>query len=264
MLFKRSGFSNQAGSISDPLWEASVLPYRFIAALPPADQRRLRAMAEDFIQQKEWHGAGGLELTNEIIVAIAAQACLPVLHLSLDLYDRFTGVVVYATGFLVEKTEVDDAGVVHEWTEEASGEAWPGGPVIISWEDASAQNGIAGYNVVVHEFAHKLDMADGLDDGIPVLDPRFHQGLLRREFSQVLDSAFTRFATEAEEFDGEELPSNIWGLDPYAAEHPVEFFAVSAEYLLTHGGETWPHPLTDWFRLLARYFRLPLPASVNG
>jgi MtfA peptidase len=253
-LFRRSA---PAAVISDALWSRATTPFLFIAKQSEAEQQRLRALAQHFIAQKEWHGAGGFELTDEVMVAIAAQACLPVLHLSLDLFDSFVGVVVYPSGFVVPKSEIDDAGVVHEWDEEASGEAWVGGPVVLSWEDASTPDTDAGYNVVIHEFAHKLDMADGVDDGIPVLDPRFHQGLSRAAFVQTLESAYDAFNAHIDAQPPSETIEEIWGMDVYAAQHPVEFFAVSVECLLTRGSVTADHPLHSWFALLERYLRLP-------
>ncbi|MGL4574591.1 MAG: M90 family metallopeptidase [Burkholderiaceae bacterium] len=253
-LFQRN---KQAAVISDALWSQATAQFSFIAQQPEDEQQRLRALAQQFIAQKEWHGAGGFELTDEVMVAIAAQACLPVLHLSLDLFDSFVGVVVYPSGFVVPKSEVDEAGVVHEWDEEASGEAWAGGPVVLSWEDASTPDADAGYNVVVHEFAHKLDMADGVDDGIPMLDPRFHQGLSRAVFAHALESAYDAFNAHLDMLPDNESIEEIWGIDVYAAQHPVEFFAVSVESLLTRGTVTVEHPLHDWFALLARYLCLP-------
>ena len=123
------------------------------------------------------HGAGGLELTDEIRLAIAVQAVLPVLNLGLDLYGGWVGIVVYPGEFRVRRQEPDEDGVVHEWDDELSGEAWPGGPVLLSWEDvtlgtaAPEDGGEPGYNVVIHEFAHKIDMLNGEADGYPAPHP---------------------------------------------------------------------------------------------
>jgi Mlc titration factor MtfA (ptsG expression regulator) len=242
-------------TISDALWTQATGGYPFIAAQPAAEQEQLRILAQRFIAQHEWAGAGGFELTDAVIVAIAAQACLPVLRLSLDLYDHFVGIVVYPSGFLIPKSEVDEDGVVHEWTEEASGEAWAGGPVILSWEDVSASGLPAGYNVVIHEFAHKLDMADGTDDGIPIFDARYHQELDRSAFAQTLEQTYQSFCEATNTLDDD--AETLWNIDLYAAHHPVEFFAVSVETLLTTGMPAHGHALYSWFALLARYLRLP-------
>ena len=101
-------------------------------------------------------------------VAIAAQACLPILELGLDWYAGWTGIVVYPGDFRVRRTETDEDGVVHEWDDELAGEAMPGGPVVLSWDAAANDPQI---NVVIHEFAHKLDMLNGAADGVPPLHP---------------------------------------------------------------------------------------------
>ena len=106
-------------------------------------------------------------------VSIAAQACLPILELGLDWYAGLTGIVVYPGDFRVRRKEVDEDGVVHEWDDELAGEAMPGGPVVLSWD---ALPTIRAMNVVIHEFAHKLDMLNGAADGVPPL----HAGMSRK------------------------------------------------------------------------------------
>jgi MtfA peptidase len=246
--------------LADALWHDATARFDFVTRLPADSQAQLRVLAAQFIAQHEWTGAGGFALTDTVMVAIAAQACLPVLHLSLDLYDRFVGIVVYPSGFLIPKTEMDEDGVVHEWTEEASGEAWPGGPVILSWEDACAASLDTGYNVVIHEFAHKLDMADGVDDGIPVMDARFHRHINRTAFERTLADAYERFCEAADTLEEDFDSHALWNIDLYGTQHPAEFFAVSVETLLTCGAPDADHPLAAWFALLASYLKWPLEA----
>jgi MtfA peptidase len=245
--------------IPEMLWQQATADFSFITALPEDSRHTLRKLAAQFIAGHEWSGAGGFVLNDAVIVGIAAQASLPVLHLSLDLYGPFSGIVVYPSGFIIPKSEVDEDGIVHEWVEEASGEAWPDGRVILSWEDAALPHEHSGYNVVIHEFAHKLDMADGQDDGIPVLDTRYHTGLSRLKFAQTLAQAYAIFKQAVAQSDPEDNNSaQVWGLDTYGASHPAEFFAVSMETLLT-GCEPPPgHALTAWFALLRRYMRIPV------
>ena len=115
---------------------------------------------------------------------------------------------------------MDEFGVVHEYDEQASGEAWEGGPLLISWQDAQMAG--EGYNVVIHEFAHKLDMQNGEVDGIP----RLPTDMSRAKWKAVLMTAYEDFRALVDEAEahGEETL-----LDPYAAEHPGEFFAVMSE-----------------------------------
>src|SRR5690606_38731514 len=116
-------------------------------------------------------------LTDETAVMIAVQASLPVLNLTLDLYGDMAGIIVYPAAFIVPQQSIDEAGVVHEWHEPVSGEAVDaGGAVVLSWEDAQ-DSASPGYNVVIHEFAHKLDMADGYANGCPPFFPAYHKDI---------------------------------------------------------------------------------------
>jgi hypothetical protein len=148
-------------------------------------------------------------------VSIAAQACLPILALGLDWYAGWSGIVVYPGDFRVKRSEVDEHGVVHEWDDDLAGEAMPGGPVVLSW-DAAAHD--PAMNVVIHEFAHKLDMLNGEADGQPPL----HAGMDRAAWKRAFGEAYRGFC------DALERGKDTW-LDPYAAEHPSEFFAVVSE-----------------------------------
>jgi Mlc titration factor MtfA (ptsG expression regulator) len=157
-------------------------------------------------------------------VSIAAQACLPILELGLDWYAGFTGIVVYPGDFRVRRAETDEHGVVHEWDDDLAGEAMPGGPVVLSW-DATAND--PQINVVIHEFAHKLDMLNGAADGLPPL----HPGMDRAAWSAAFAEAYEGFC------DALERGKDTW-LDPYAAEHPSEFFAVISEAFFKQPAET--------------------------
>ena len=207
--------------IPDALWRLTLARFPFLeSGLGPDDAARLRDMATLFLAAKEFTGAHGLEVTDEMAVAIAAQACRPVLRLGLEWYDGFVGIVVHADAVVAQREFVDDAGVVHEYEEELSGEAMHGGPVMLSWfdvDDAAASAEI-GYNVVIHEFVHVMDMRDGLADGVPPLPDRAH----RDEWVRVLHDEFDAFCQRVEA-DDDTL------LDPYAAEAPEEFFAVASE-----------------------------------
>ena len=172
--------------IDDALWRQVVEGLPFLAGMSADSLARLRELALLFLHEKQLHGAGGLALTDEIRLAIALQAVLPILNLGLDLYDGWVGVVVYPTEFRVRRQELDEDGVMHEWEDDLSGEAWPGGPVMLSWEDvaigaaASTAGGERGYNVVIHEFAHKIDMRKGEADGYPTPHADMDRGVWER------------------------------------------------------------------------------------
>jgi len=205
--------------IDDALWRAAT---RGLAFLPTSE--KLKETALLFLAEKQLSGAHGLEVTDAMRVSIAAQASLPVLELGLDWYSGWTGIVVYPGDFRVRRTEVDEDGVVHEWEDELAGEAMPGGPVVLSW-DAAAHD--PQMNVVIHEFAHKLDMLNGEPDGVPPL----HAGMDRKRWIAVLEEAYGGFC------DAVQRGRDTW-LDPYAAEHPAEFFAVVSEAFFTDPRET--------------------------
>ena len=196
--------------MDDALWARATAGLGFLPTNP-----KLRELVLLFLAEKEFTGAHGLELTDQMRVSIAAQACLPILELGLDWYRGWRGIVVYPGDFRVRRTEVDEDGVVHEWDDELAGEAMPGGPVVLSW-DALARD--PEINVVIHEFAHKLDMLNGSADGVPPL----HAGMDRAAWVAALEQGYEGFC------DAVERGKDTW-LDPYAAEHVSEFFAVMSE-----------------------------------
>ena len=213
----------------------------FLARLHDAEHARLRALTERFLAQKEMSAAAGLELTAAIQVHIAVQACLPILNLGLDTYQGWVGVIVYPGEFRVHKEEVDEDGIVHTFEEELAGEAWPGGPVILSWEDVSLSE--RGYNVVIHEFAHKIHMDGGGDADYPAA----RRGMAADKWRRTLEEAYDRFCAEVDSG----RPTFI---DPYASEHPAEFFAVMSEAFFTESAvlaRDWPQlytQLADFYR----------------
>lgn len=198
-------------------WAAAENRLPFLAFLPATDRQRLRELALEFLAAKEMAAADGLQLTDEIRLSIALQACLPILNLGLDWYGGWVGIIVYPGDFLVPRKMTDAAGVVHEYNDVLLGEAWVGGPVIVSWqpERAAAEHLV---NVVIHEFAHKLDMLDGGVDGVPRLRP----GMSRRAWIDAFEPTYRAFRAHVRRGDA------TW-LDPYAAQSPAEFFAVTTE-----------------------------------
>jgi MtfA peptidase len=234
-------------------WAAAEAQLPFLGHLDADERQRLRHMVRDFLADKEWTGARGLPLTPAIQLSIALQACLLTLNLGPDHYRGWLGIVVYPGDFVIPRSLMDEDGVVHEYDDPVLGEAWEGGPVLISWfdnpEDAAGEYGPSGpspqppckqggarlfaslkeqdihafgrpcgVNVVIHEFAHKLDMANGAVDGIPALPAE----MPRQDWIAAFEPAFEDFRRRVDA-DEETL------LDPYGAEHPAEFFAVMSE-----------------------------------
>jgi Mlc titration factor MtfA (ptsG expression regulator) len=272
MQWLRRLLQRHTRQIPDLLWRTCVARLPFLQRLPEHELSRLKVQAETLLATKPVTAANGLELTDEMAVLIAAQACLLTLNLTLDLYDDMVGVIVYPSAFIVPQNEMDAAGVVHEWHEPLSGEALQaGGAVVLSWEDAaSAVESAGGHNLVIHEFAHKVDMGRGAANGCPPFLARYHGGMEVRLWQQAFSAAYADFIRRVDALDGQ-LPSDFnpdrpadaahfaglsaaLPLDPYAATHPAEFFAVASEAFFV-----LPQPLSinypDVYELLVRYYR---------
>ncbi|MDP3033218.1 MAG: zinc-dependent peptidase [Rhodocyclaceae bacterium] len=202
--------------ISAEQWQAAEYALPFLDRLSDDERRRLRELARQFIATKEWDGAQGLELTAALQISIALQACLPILNLGLDWYRGWISIIIYPGDFLIPRQMIDADGVVHEYDDAVLGEAWEGGPVLLSWFDNL--NEIGDVSIVIHEFAHKLDMSNGEVDGMPAL----HDNMTRAAWIAAFAPAYEDFCRRVDA--GEETP-----IDPYAAEHPGEFFAVGSE-----------------------------------
>ncbi len=232
-------------AIPDELWRLTLARMPFLAHLPAADSAELRRLSSLFLDRKEFSGAHGLQVSDDMAVAIAAQACLPVLRFGLAPYDGFVGIVVQPDEVRVRREVTDDDGIVHEYDDVLSGEAMDGGPVMLSWHDvgAAGESAAWGYNVVIHEFAHVLDMGDGIADGVPPLPcagaRRVWQATLQREY----DAFCARVDAGADTL-----------LDPYAAEAPEEYFAVASEAFFVAPLDL-RHEQPDTYALLAGYYR---------
>ncbi len=222
--------------LPDTLWQATLERSPYLTELAAAEQSRLRELSALFLEDKEFHGAQGLQITDAMALTIAVQACLPVMHFGagdqpLRWYDDFVGIVVHPDEVVAQREVVDELGVVHAYEETLAGEAMPEGPVMLSWQDVDAASSESGYNVVIHEFVHKLDMRDGRADGCPPLPAGFMGRASTRQARElwldVLQTAYDRFreaVIRAERFGAEPT----W-LDPYGAEDLAEFYAVASE-----------------------------------
>ncbi|HEX5364257.1 MAG TPA: M90 family metallopeptidase [Gallionella sp.] len=186
--------------------------------LNPEEIARLRELAGKLLADKAFSGAGGAEPDVAMATVIAAFAALPVLNLGYGWYEGWQEIVVYPGEFLHEGEQMDEAGVVHHVRHASSGESWEGGPMVLSWQDVE-QSGLGeGYNVVIHEFAHKLDMRNGSANGRPSL----HSGMNPDDWAHDFLAAYDDLCRRVD--GGEEIL-----IDPYAAESPAEFFAVLSE-----------------------------------
>ncbi|WP_353189646.1 M90 family metallopeptidase [Pandoraea pnomenusa] len=262
-LLARFRLSPQRAGIDDDIWQEVVGTLPFLSRRSTHELDKLRTLATDFLADKHFSTAHDLPLTEAMCVSVAAQACLPILHLPSALYRGWTGIVLYPGEFLIRKTVQDEAGVVHDIAQEASGEAWEGGPVVLSWQDVQASDALA-YNVVIHEFVHKIDMEGGEADGVPPMLRRLHGDLTADTWCDVFDPAFEAFCHHVAN-----VPDTHWEvfaanslLDPYAAEHESEFFAVCAEAFFV-APEAFRAEYPALYTLFSRYF-LQDPASGTG
>ena len=224
-------------TLDDAVLTRLTVTQPWLARLGDAERMKLCALIAEFLSIKAINGAQGLIVTDEMRIAIAAQACLPVLHLGLAHYGDFSEIVVHAGAFEVHREHTDAFGLVTELDEVLAGESIDGGPVVLSWEDVSEPGfSIHRANVVIHEFAHKLDLADGLADGCPPMP-----ATSRRRWLACLEAAYEQFCIALDDLessipadiDPESEQADAWykslPLDPYAATDPCEFFAVAAE-----------------------------------
>lgn len=225
-------------------WEEALERHvRFWELLSRGEQERLRDLMKVFIPEKNWEGCGGLELTVEMKAAIAAQACLLILHIPHDYYSMVETILVYPGAYLPAHPVRDENGLVTEGTVNI-GEAWHRGPVILSWEDAlaGARGDTDGHNVILHEFAHKLDMMDGLVDGTPPLATRELAGRWR----EVMSREFEELREQTESWRAPLI-------DEYGATNEAEFFAVAVETFFELADEMRiRHP--ELYDLLKEYF----------
>jgi Mlc titration factor MtfA (ptsG expression regulator) len=227
--------------IDDARWRRALKHLPFLAGLSAHEERRLKEFAIVFLAEKQFAPVQDVKLSEDDRLEIALQACLPILELGLRWYDGWVGIVVHPSDFKVKRAHTDEDGVVHEWDDALAGESWPGGPVVLSWEALDDSGSVAegGANVVIHEFAHKLDMMTGEADGVPPMPSR----AAREHWMEVFDAEFDRFCSAVDA--GKDA-----FLDPYAAEHGSEFFAVASEAFFES-----PNALRAEFRKLYDLFR---------
>lgn len=189
------------------------------ALLTLEEQAELKQDIQVFCAEKCWEGVG-LDMTDEMQVTIAAQACILTLHREHDYYPNVESIILYPTGYQVKEIAPQPGGILSETLSARLGEAWGNGPVVLSWADVQAggRNDDDGRNVVLHEFAHKLDMRGGGANGVPRLDDDAEYD----KWASVMHREYELLITDAEHHHASLL-------DPYGATNEAEFFAVSTE-----------------------------------
>ena len=232
--------------VCDETWARVRHRLSFLDGLSADEDQWLRESSVLFLDSKYLSPLPGVELHQEERLLLAAQAQLPLLHLGdLNWYQGFHEIVLYPDDFISPQRHRDASGVEHEWNGEHSGEAWQQGPVILAWPGVLASGGWDGYNLVIHELAHKLDMLNGDANGLPPL----HSDMRVSEWAQVMQSAYDQMNRQLDANPGAQTT-----IDPYAAENPAEFFAVTCEYFFSAPDllyETFPQV----YRQLQQFYR---------
>jgi len=251
----RLWFRRSQPAIDDPTWAAVQRRAALLRQLDPEQLQRLRTLSERFLRRKTIQAVAGLELDATRRCLIAALCSLPLLRLPDDWLDDWHEVIVYPGQFRVRRHDYDEAsGVIAEWDDELAGESWERGPLVLSWADVRAdlRRPREGYNVVVHEIAHKLDGLDGVLDGTPPLS-----GALRADWVRACQAAFDDLCTQVDA--GHEPP-----IDAYAAEAEDEFFAVVSEYHYS-APDVLAAAYPDVAAVLSRFYGpSPWPASATA
>jgi Mlc titration factor MtfA (ptsG expression regulator) len=251
----RRSFILKEGLIPDDEWAALLEDHPILAGLGADEHGELRRLSTLFLHEKSFEGADGMELTDYMKSVVALQACLPVLHLDFEWYRDWKSVVIVPDLFVESRTEFDSAGVAHEWDEDSSGESWDEGPVLLSWKDVEASGWGDGYNVVIHEAAHRLDLLDGKINGRPAL----HDGMDPEEWRRVFSAAFKDLSRresgrKAQSGRQSRRRGKKSGIDSYAVENDGEFFAVVSEYFFEQP-RLLKAEYPDVYRLLSTFYR---------
>lgn len=189
--------------------------------LPPPLQKQLQGLINIFIDEKYFEGFEGIEITDDIKVTIAGQACLLLLNRKTSLYKKLHSIYIYPTAYVSQVETFTPEGIGKTERSVRAGESWQGGTVVLSWDDV--QRGAYGYqdgsNVTLHEFAHQLDQADGVSDGAPILTKPSQY----ISWAKILGEEYKILRHKDER-------GKKTFLDKYGATKPAEFFAVATEF----------------------------------
>jgi len=232
--------------VEPELWQAVFDSLPILDGLDDRELTRLRERSILFLHDKRLTALPGVELQPADRLRLALQAQLPLLHLpDLGWYQGFHEIVLYPDDFRSPQKHRDASGVVHEWDAEHSGEAWLQGPVILAWPGVQESGGWEGYNLVIHELAHKLDMLGGDANGLPPL----HRDMRIDAWASAMQSAYDSLNATLDADPGAQTP-----IDPYAAEDPAEFFAVTSEYFFS-APDLLHAAYPEVYRQLAAFYR---------
>jgi len=214
--------------------------------LPMPLRLQLRDLIKQFLHEKHFDGAGGLQITDEIRVTIAAEACMLLLNRKTRVYPSLRYIIVYPSAFVVERQQGGEDGVVSEGRKDLLGESWSNGKVILAWDSVlhGSSNFVDGQNVVLHEFAHQLDSESGSTNGAPILVG-----------NNCLRTWASTFSAEFEELQQEAWKGRRSLMDHYGATNPAEFFAVATETFFEKPVQMATHH-AELFEVLKCFYRI--------
>jgi MtfA peptidase len=206
------------------VWQRVTRRIATLRGLDAVQMARLRELSSWFLQHKAINGVQGLHVTLPMRITVAAQACLLILNLDTEYFDNWQEVILYPGAFRVNHHQQDANGLIPDNASILSGESWLRGPVILSWQDVARDSYQIheGHNVVVHEFAHKLDGLNGSANGLPPL----RRSMKLQDWAAALETSFDALCQQVEAGD---TPF----INAYAATSPAEYFAVVSEYFFT-------------------------------
>ena len=253
-LFKESRNRNiiKNSTITREQWDEAYHQLSFLRGLSVEEKQSLEELCLLFMHHKVFEGAKGFQITPYVMLVISLQACLPILRLGLNCYDNFSTIIVYPYDFITNRQMMDENGVVDHDMAHTLGEAWLSGPVILSWP-SSKEGGIEdGSNLVIHEFAHKLDMQNGVANGFPPLHKDMNSSDWVREFSKAYDY-----------FESHCKGDQLHGFDCYGASEPAEFFSVFSEMFFEKPGKVRKH-FPEVHNLLELYYRQTPISRLKG
>lgn len=246
-IFKRARviYILHRNAIKHDLWEAVLKKIKILKGISSVEKAHLRELSTLFLYDKNIYATQGLQLTEEMRLIIAIQACVPVLSLGIELFNGWRDIMVYPDAFEVCRAEQDEFGIVHHDKHLLSGESWLRGPVILSWRDIEQdmQRWHKGHNVIIHELAHKLDMLNGRANGMPPL----HVSMQNEQWATTFNSGYQLLNQRLEQH-------NRVCINPYAATSPAEFFAVFTEYFFCAPDILHDH-FFEIYQLLQLYYR---------
>lgn len=226
-------------------WHDVIARIPVLNGLSSVEKARLRKLSTLFLYKKTIVGANNLDITSAMKITIAAQACLQILNLGINAFNGWVEIIIYPGAFRVNHTISDANGLVHRQNHNLSGEAWERGPLILSWDDVKHESYSLqpGHNVIIHEFAHKLDMLNGRANGMPPL----HPNMPIEAWTQTLSQAYELLNQKIDNFQHSTI-------NPYASTNPGEFFAVISEYFFT-APDTLLQYCPDVYDQLKQYYR---------